>query len=705
MNAALWAARALAVAAAALALRGRELSPAPAALLFAALLVRAAPPLLRGDVAPARPARPGRALALAFAAAALAALLAYGGAIGRGYYFFIGQEQVDFDAMNLVHMDRPPPGWESLPRAVHNQGNRFLPELTHELDRFAPRAVHGLNLALWVGASFALGALALRLTGSAGAGALAAAVGALTPSQVGTVLWVHGRQDLTATCLILGALAFYAWALRDGRAARPLYGLALGSAALASVSKETALVAPLLLIGLEALLARPRAPLRSALRLAPFLALAAVQAYFSFVVFAFQSGELAKASLAVALDAAGRQLPYRFFAVELHDRLWGLFPATVFLVCAAGATRREARTDRALAFLVAALVALAPTHHLLNYPKHIVLPALLLMAGASALAVSGGGRWNAARSAVLAAALLFACARETRAGVETWLRKNARADAVLAGFEAIRRDAPAGARFLFLPSRNAELMVNLLYRPQDRDAGFTIARVNADGRFEWAGLRGVPYLDRSRPFRLDELDLFGRDVVLAPTRPDGALLALNERLRALRAPLAPDAETREAAGHLADPRGWTFEGPRPTVARHDAEALRVEPAPRYVTFLGPEVRVEPRAVRAIEALLALAPDAAPDAAGAYALRGPPVEGIALSWTTETPGALETARTLEAAPAADGAARAYRFEVADSPVWLAGGAVTRITVALQRESAWAEFRGLRLILRDEAPPPE
>jgi tetratricopeptide (TPR) repeat protein len=142
----------------------------------------------------------------------------------------------------------------------------FFAELT--VWGMRPAGFHLTNVVAHALVSVAVVRLAVRV-GVAEIGALAAGlVFALHPVHTESVAFVSGRTDVFATMFALGALLAYArWRERGGGAALVF---SLAAFALALLSKEVAVVVPLLLLLYDAVIARDGWTARVPLRYVPY---------------------------------------------------------------------------------------------------------------------------------------------------------------------------------------------------------------------------------------------------------------------------------------------------------------------------------------------------------------------------------------------------------------------------------------------------
>ncbi len=135
------------------------------------------------------------------------------------------------------------------PSSLKNEGHYWpiiytLLWLEHKLWGFAPLGFHVVNLVLHAGVTLLLWRLLLRL---AVPGAwLAAALFAVHPMHVESVVWVIGRKDLLAALFYLGAALLY---LRHSAGGRNwCYAGALGLFVLSLLSKSIAVTLPAALL-------------------------------------------------------------------------------------------------------------------------------------------------------------------------------------------------------------------------------------------------------------------------------------------------------------------------------------------------------------------------------------------------------------------------------------------------------------------------
>lgn len=120
--------------------------------------------------------------------------------------------------------------------------------LQSELFGPSPVSFHVVNVLAHLVTSWLLFVLARRLGIGTRLAWIAAALFAVHPVHTETVTWIAGRSDGFAAMFLLASVVGY----ERGRRDRPLaYVASLATAALAMGSKETALVLPVLLAGLE----------------------------------------------------------------------------------------------------------------------------------------------------------------------------------------------------------------------------------------------------------------------------------------------------------------------------------------------------------------------------------------------------------------------------------------------------------------------
>lgn len=118
-----------------------------------------------------------------------------------------------------------------------------------ELSGLDPGAHHAMNVALHAANTLLLFLVLVRLTGTAGPSAFAAALFALHPLHVESVAWIAERKDVLSTFFWLLAMLAYAryTAARSARA----YALVTAAFACALMSKPTAVTLPLVLLLLD----------------------------------------------------------------------------------------------------------------------------------------------------------------------------------------------------------------------------------------------------------------------------------------------------------------------------------------------------------------------------------------------------------------------------------------------------------------------
>lgn len=348
-----------------------------------------------------------------------AALVAWAPALGGGFryddYGNVVRDPATRDAATLLA--RMPSGVRPLTRLSY-----FV---DHARAGMSPRAFLATNLALHLAVSYLLFALAARRLGSLAAAALAGALFAVQPAHEAAVAYISGRSALLSTALLLAGLLVW----DRGADRRPgAAWAAVALFALAALSRETALVFPLLVALWET--TRPEAELPLRRRLAP-LALPTAAALASLVLLFALSARyrfLAATSLALhdpipALAENLRALPV---ALSLWVRPWALAiehpppPAGALwtaggaaLALTLGATAFAARR-RAPELALAAgwvVVTLLPTHTLLARSEPVTeRPLYLAWAGPALflapLALAASRRRGSALPATVVIALV-----------------------------------------------------------------------------------------------------------------------------------------------------------------------------------------------------------------------------------------------------------------------------------------------------------
>jgi len=121
---------------------------------------------------------------------------------------------------------------------------------TYCLDHFFwglnPAGYHLSNLLIHAFNCVALSLLVLLLSQSVSLAAVAGIVFALHPAHIESVIWIQNRSELLALAFGLVALIACAGYVLYGRNRGMLFSIAFAAALLASLSKETALIVPLL---------------------------------------------------------------------------------------------------------------------------------------------------------------------------------------------------------------------------------------------------------------------------------------------------------------------------------------------------------------------------------------------------------------------------------------------------------------------------
>lgn len=222
------------------------------------------------------------ALRAPLAALLLAALtaIAYLPGLGGDFVF---DDFANIVANKKVHAERL--DWDALSRAASAyQGPIGRPLATvgfavdHAIGGGSPRTFKVHNLLVHLAATLAMFALCLRLLAPAGAAPGAwpglaafsvAALWALHPLHVSSVLYIVQRMEMLATLfLLLGLVAYLAARRRQiqGRVAWPWFLAAIASAAAGLLAKESAVLFPLYTLALELTFLRFEAPSPAASR-------------------------------------------------------------------------------------------------------------------------------------------------------------------------------------------------------------------------------------------------------------------------------------------------------------------------------------------------------------------------------------------------------------------------------------------------------
>jgi hypothetical protein len=354
--------------------------------------------------------------------------------------------------------------WERLPGTVRPllKASYALQDALHGM---TPWAFHAVNLALHLIAVALVFLLVRRACVLAGAGPaeagrndperaertalIAATLWAVHPALAETVVYVSGRSAGLSGVLVLGALA-------AATGARPRPGLAFGCALAAPLARETALVAPLLLLAWQVTVHRDQAASQRLRRAWPVwagallaaLIIASLSRHRELVAFSLdQRGPLdaLRANLFAIPEILRLWLePWRISILPAQAVVHGWTEAPTFLRAAGlAALPVLALAFRARAPVVAlavlwTLVALLPTNSLIWRVEPVALRPLYLAGIGLALLIAlplarlrGGG--------ILAGALVLAL------GVLAWQRATLFQDEV-ALFADVARKAPGDAR-------------------------------------------------------------------------------------------------------------------------------------------------------------------------------------------------------------------------------------------------------------------
>ncbi len=466
------------------------------------------------------------------AAAALAALLAA---------FYAGSFEIDFYGDDYVFLDRARldsagdwPVWFSLERnreGLLDRHHAYRPLSTnvwfgtlHALFGADARCFHAANLALlWLNALL-LWRLLARFCASRALGLALAGVYAISSVGFEGQLWLSVVQDLLLTTGVLASWLCYE-RHRERPSARALAALLAWQLA-ALLSKETALVLPLLLLLREAWCGeragaawRPRL-----LALASSALLAGGFAWFRIAGFglpaagpyALGAGEHALPNLARYASWAGQSL---FFAREPWLLLAALLAAAL---CAfRGGTRSARRFGLGLSCFAAALlpVLFLRAH---AYPFYLTLPLVGLVLAAAASLEALGARLPARLRLPLAAAALCAFAWLSFARLEQRLAPLVARSALTRGILAQLRERlpelPRGARLYF--ERPATLPRDTLFK--HRGAVLRVLYDDDSLRVFELDPRDpeAPFALRHGPAPILRLDAQGRLELLEPARAD-----------------------------------------------------------------------------------------------------------------------------------------------------------------------------------------
>ena len=341
------------------------------------------------------------------------------------------------------------------------------------LSHFDPAWFHLVNALAYAASTAALTLLARRWSGSVLAALLAGAWYATLPAHAEAVAWIAGRTDVFATLFMVLALL---WLRRWPVAA-------LAAAALAMLSKETAFVAPALVL----LAARAEAPAptwRDAARRAlPFLALAVV---LGLAHHQFAGAVRAGAAARFGLAQHGGQRAAAAALVFMHvPYLWPWAAHSPLLHWVPPAPLASAAAWLALALLLALLVRWALQSGRRAAAAALALALLPMLPLVAAVFLEGAGRlaersllMPSAGVALLLALALGALARASQPAVIA--RSAALALALLAlggGIASVPQVAVWHDDF----TRAAQVAAS---DPRDADANLGLAdRLASQGRF------------------------------------------------------------------------------------------------------------------------------------------------------------------------------------------------------------------------------
>lgn len=282
-----------------------------------------------------------------------------------------------------------------------------------------PVGYHVVSILLHAGVVALLFGLARRLGASRPSAGIAASLFAVHPLGVEPVAWVTGQKDLWCALFLLAALL-----VRAGGSGRGRLAAALALAALAMLSKPTAVCAPVLLAALDYALRRP---LRPQLRVyGALMALAAVVIGLS--MWGHESagmgpsshiglGSLLRSAWTVKVQLVHVIVPYplaaRYYVPGGAELILGVVAGVAATAALVAVLVRCVRRDQrmAAAGILAALAAYAPTSGIVPLSRgaadsYMYLPLAL----AAAFAAMAAGRLTslAPRRTIASAAAIAA---------------------------------------------------------------------------------------------------------------------------------------------------------------------------------------------------------------------------------------------------------------------------------------------------------
>lgn len=380
-----------------------------------------------------------------------------------------------------------------------------------------PALFHLVSLLIHVGVVLLIAGLARRLGASALAAAVTAGLFAVHPLCVEPVAWVTGQKDLLCALFILAALVVRA---RDGDPGRGRTVAAIALAALAMLSKPTAVCAPVLFAAVDWALERPlrRHLWTYAVLFALAIAVTGLSLWGHERVSTgpseyFGIDSLLRAAWTVKLQVMHAVAPVglaaRYYPPGGFELALGVGAGLLVLAAVTGGFVHAVRRGQRIlaAGLIAALAAYAPTSGLLPLSRgaadsYMYLPLALAAAFAAVGAVTllDRSRRNtlvaAALIAVTFAALSWSNHRYWRDATTLWYRVvdlnpdephayyrlgngflyTRRPDLALEMFELIESEHPD-----FIPSRtvHGETLL-MLGRVAEADALFAAACVDGD---------------------------------------------------------------------------------------------------------------------------------------------------------------------------------------------------------------------------------
>jgi len=212
--------------------------------------------------------------------------------------------------------------WQNLPKAFTNDlyfgnasGSNFyrpLQSISFILDyhfwQLDPFGYHLTNIILQIGVSFLVFLLVFNLLGSLAIGVSTSALFAVTPLHTEAVTYISGRAEMLMGFFVILSLLLFIKSQRIGvKHAKLFFSLSVFSFILSLLSKEAAIVFPLIILGYIFYITREKLKEENYLikNVSPFIAVALIYLYLRVSVFSFSTlrpAALAKISWFIRLS-------------------------------------------------------------------------------------------------------------------------------------------------------------------------------------------------------------------------------------------------------------------------------------------------------------------------------------------------------------------------------------------------------------------